>query len=231
MCGMTWPPFALDEALAFVRWHALVPVPAPVPALILAFITSLIILRWRLHTTPQSCEDMTVPEASISPSRKRRKDRTKPSLSNTPGGGERRPPQHTEEAGLLEGPQSKSDQDGGKDRMAKRTKQPYETFLVLDVEGTCVQGSDFGYPNEIIVRACHRPRRMVSLTVCFTCRFAPQEWPVCLLRWKDKDMKGNAQELEIVAEFRSFVRPTWRPQLSDFCLALTGITQVSTSWL
>ena len=71
---------------------------------------------------------------------------------------------------------------------------------------------------------------MFVLTVCLSCPFDPQEWPVCLLRWKDKDVKGNAQELEIVAEFRSYVRPTWRPQLSDFCLTLTGITQVSMSY-
>ena len=49
---------------------------------------------------------------------------------------------------------------------------------------------------------------------------------MCLLRWKDKDYKGKARELEVVDEFRSFVRPTWRPQLSSFCSALTGITQV-----
>lgn len=30
--------------------------------------------------------------------------------------------------------------------------QPYDVFLVLDVEGTCEQGSSFDYPNEIIVR-------------------------------------------------------------------------------
>lgn len=29
--------------------------------------------------------------------------------------------------------------------------QPYDVFLVLDVEGTCEQGSGFDYPNEIIV--------------------------------------------------------------------------------
>lgn len=33
-----------------------------------------------------------------------------------------------------------------------RSKQPYEAFLVLDVEGTCQLGSDYNYPNEIIVR-------------------------------------------------------------------------------
>jgi len=29
--------------------------------------------------------------------------------------------------------------------------QPCEAFLVLDIEGTCNQGTDFNYPNEIIV--------------------------------------------------------------------------------
>ncbi|KAI0797790.1 ribonuclease H-like domain-containing protein [Abortiporus biennis] len=80
-------------------------------------------------------------------------------------------------------------------------KQAYDAFLVLDVEATCVQGADFNYPNEII------------------------EWPVLLLRWKDKDITGKANKLEVVDEFRSFVKPVWRPQLSPFCTALTGITQ------
>ncbi|KAF9246588.1 ribonuclease H-like domain-containing protein [Melanogaster broomeanus] len=80
-------------------------------------------------------------------------------------------------------------------------KQPYDAFLVVDVEATCLQGAGFEWPNEII------------------------EWPVCLLRWKDKSPKGKASQLEIVDEFRSFVRPTWRPQLSQFCTDLTGITQ------
>jgi hypothetical protein len=34
----------------------------------------------------------------------------------------------------------------------KRVKQTVEAFLVLDVEATCKQGTDFDYPNEIIVR-------------------------------------------------------------------------------
>ncbi|KAI0685487.1 ribonuclease H-like domain-containing protein [Cytidiella melzeri] len=80
-------------------------------------------------------------------------------------------------------------------------KQPYDAYLVLDVEATCMPGTDFGYANEII------------------------EWPVCLLRWKYKDGKGKASRLEIVDEFRSFVKPVWRPQLSSFCTTLTGITQ------
>ena len=30
-------------------------------------------------------------------------------------------------------------------------KQPYDAFLVLDVEATCEEGTDFNWPNEIIV--------------------------------------------------------------------------------
>ncbi|KAI0062234.1 hypothetical protein BV25DRAFT_1916154 [Artomyces pyxidatus] len=82
-----------------------------------------------------------------------------------------------------------------------KTHQPYDAFLVLDVEATCFQGTDFHWPNEII------------------------EWPVCLVRWTDKDKNGMASTLQIVDEFRSFVKPTWRPTLSPFCTDLTGITQ------
>jgi len=84
---------------------------------------------------------------------------------------------------------------------AAGTIQPFEAFLVLDIEGTCKQGSDFNYPNEII------------------------ELPVVLLQWKNKTKDGVASTLEVVDEFRAFVKPTWRPILSDFCMGLTGITQ------
>ncbi|KAI0290441.1 ribonuclease H-like domain-containing protein [Russula brevipes] len=84
---------------------------------------------------------------------------------------------------------------------AVRVPQPYDAFLVLDVEATCLPGTDFHWPNEII------------------------EWPVCLLMWVDKEANGMAGTLQKVAEFRSFVKPTWRPRLSPFCISLTGITQ------
>ncbi|TEB36140.1 hypothetical protein FA13DRAFT_1623791 [Coprinellus micaceus] len=83
----------------------------------------------------------------------------------------------------------------------KRVKQTVEAFLVLDVEATCKQGTDFDYPNEII------------------------EFPVCLMRWKDKGDGALASRLEVVDEFRTFVRPTWRPTLTEFCIELTGISQ------
>ncbi|KAJ6455799.1 ribonuclease H-like domain-containing protein, partial [Mycena sanguinolenta] len=79
-------------------------------------------------------------------------------------------------------------------------RQPVDAFLVLDVEATCERGSGFDYANEII------------------------EFPVCLMRWKDRD-GGKASQLEVIAEFHSFVKPSWRPSLSKFCTELTGINQ------
>jgi hypothetical protein len=43
-----------------------------------------------------------------------------------------------------------------------RIKQPFEVFLVLDIEGTCDMDTDFNYPNEIIVRA-----RMTSWKIMY----------------------------------------------------------------
>ncbi|KAG8699013.1 hypothetical protein FRC08_005550 [Ceratobasidium sp. 394] len=82
-------------------------------------------------------------------------------------------------------------------------KQPLDYLIAFDVEATCVQGTDFNWPNEII------------------------EWPVVLLKWSDKDADGRARTLEVVDEFRSYVKPVWRPKLSDFCTSLTGITQAN----
>ena len=53
-----------------------------------------------------------------------------------------------------------------------------------------------------------------------------QEFPICLMKWQDRDRHMKASNLQVVDEFRSFVRPSWRPILSSFCTELTGITQV-----
>ena len=106
-------------------------------------------------------------------------------------------------------------------RRAVKVPQPYDAFLVLDVEATCLHGSDFQWPNEIIVRSSYR------VWMRSHCSFQLQEWPVCLLKWIDKGSNGMASTLQKVAEFRSFVKPTWRPKLTPFCTSLTGITQVS----
>ena len=93
--------------------------------------------------------------------------------------------------------------------------QSYDFFLVLDVEATCQKGASMDYPNEIIASISKlHPRYWLTVY--------PQEWPVCLLGWRDK-ADGT---LDIISEFRSFVKPTWRPELSEFCMRLTGITQV-----
>jgi hypothetical protein len=54
---------------------------------------------------------------------------------------------------------SKSSSQAQKDLIVKvaqeqdlRVKQPYDAFLVLDVEATCEEGTGFEWPNEIIVR-------------------------------------------------------------------------------
>lgn len=49
------------------------------------------------------------------------------------------------------------------------------------------------------------------------------------MKWSDKDAEGRARTLEVVDEFRSYVKPIWRPKLSEFCTSLTGITQVRIS--
>ncbi|KAF5368319.1 hypothetical protein D9758_002177 [Tetrapyrgos nigripes] len=84
---------------------------------------------------------------------------------------------------------------------ANKILQPFDAFLVLDFEGTCTETSSFDYPNELI------------------------EFPVILMRWKDKDSSGKASELVVVDQFHSFIRPTWKPKLTEFCTKLTGITQ------
>lgn len=83
-----------------------------------------------------------------------------------------------------------------------RKPQPYDAFLVMDFEATCIATSRFNYANEVI------------------------EFPVALLKWEDKTSDGTASQLSIVDEFRSFVKPTWKPILSEYCTTLTGIAQV-----
>lgn len=86
-------------------------------------------------------------------------------------------------------------------------------------------GTDFNWPNEIIVSRVLEiipEKRPLNLLIFKHL----QEWPVVLLKWSDKDVEGRARTLEVVDEFRSYVKPIWRPHLSDFCTSLTGITQV-----
>jgi len=42
-------------------------------------------------------------------------------------------------------------EDESEENPSVRARQPWDYFLVLDVEATCVPGADFSWPNEIIV--------------------------------------------------------------------------------
>ena len=46
------------------------------------------------------------------------------------------------------------------------------------------------------------------------------------MKWANKDNQGKAKHLVVVDEFRSYVKPIWKPELTAFCTSLTGITQV-----
>lgn len=128
-------------------------------------------------------------------------------------------------------------------RRARRPPgQDFDSYLVLDFEATCQRmepkhGEFFGYPNEIIEfpivllqwrRKPRTNRRALSQnSSSSSCSSESSEG-------EDDDVPSivsaegdDSWELVIVDEFRQFVRPTWRPQLSQFCTELTGITQAS----
>ncbi len=55
---------------------------------------------------------------------------------------------------------------------AMQPYQPYDAFLVLDVEATCQPGTDFDYANEIIVSLCHSVLRASRRSNSVLCRAA-----------------------------------------------------------
>ncbi|KAK4058797.1 hypothetical protein OIO90_000243 [Microbotryomycetes sp. JL221] len=97
------------------------------------------------------------------------------------------------------------DDDQEPETLTKPPTESFDSFLVLDVEATCVDIKDsrlaFAYPNEII------------------------EWPVVLLQWQKPQSPDGQWHLVKVDEYHSYVKPTWQPQLDPFCTQLTGITQ------
>lgn len=57
---------------------------------------------------------------------------------------------------------------------------------------------------------------------------SPQQDPEAVVSGVEaKALAPGAPRLRIVDTFHSYVRPTWQPQLSEFCVRFTGITQVS----
>ncbi|EMD38612.1 hypothetical protein CERSUDRAFT_123180 [Gelatoporia subvermispora B] len=79
-------------------------------------------------------------------------------------------------------------------------------------------------PHDSLVKAAEVNSRydaFLVLDVESTCF----EWPVCLMCWKKSDSGTPECVLEVVDTFRSFVKPTWKPTLSQFCVNFTGVTQ------
>ena len=136
--------------------------------------------------------------------------------------------------------------------------QDFDSYLVVDFEATCQRwepkhGEFFGFPNEIIEFPVLmlRWQRKTSTASTPTVSASPtsssasldtteSEASSTISRPIKKHDSGTAVseqaqeddytwELVPVAEFRRFVRPTWRPRLTNFCKELTGISQVRLS--
>lgn len=110
--------------------------PASVPLAALVLVLCVLICLWRRLAGSRSCEAHTGPGQHQTST----KSRTGIPLSSASA---------ADNEELLE--QQHTPSLPYKDDMIKFPKQPYDAFLVLDVEGTCVEGSGFDYPNEIIV--------------------------------------------------------------------------------
>ena len=109
---------------------------ASVPLAALALVLCVLIFLWRRLAGSRSCEGRTGPEQHHSSTKSR--TGTAPFSAST-----------IDDDKSLQ--QQQPSNRTHKEDMIKYPKQPYDAFLVLDVEGTCVEGSGFDYPNEIIV--------------------------------------------------------------------------------
>ena len=129
--------------------------------------------------------------------------------------------------------------------------QDFDSYLLLDFEATCQRwepkhGEFFGFPNEIIefpvvllrwqrkfegnARSASPASSSESLGTTdsdSSSAFAPHPITKHDSGTAVSDQEDDyTWELAPVAEFRRFVRPTWRPRLTNFCKELTGISQV-----
>ncbi|KAG0146487.1 hypothetical protein CROQUDRAFT_657295 [Cronartium quercuum f. sp. fusiforme G11] len=95
----------------------------------------------------------------------------------------------------------------------KPPTQIFHSFLCLDVESTCIGSSE---------RALGNPHNLTDHQLNWLYPNEIVEWPVILLQWR---INRGRWELYEVARYRSFVKPLWRPKVSEFCTQLTGITQ------
>jgi len=56
------------------------------------------------------------------------------------------------------------------------SQKHYDYFLVLDVEATCVEGTDLNWPNEIIVTPCLASVDVTRLTPCTSGMACSSPW-------------------------------------------------------
>ncbi|KAH9446871.1 hypothetical protein MJO28_016111 [Puccinia striiformis f. sp. tritici] len=96
----------------------------------------------------------------------------------------------------------------------KPANQSFHSFLCIDFESTCINADD---------PTLNNPTRLSKDQLMWLYPNEIIEWPVILLQWRTSQ-RGN-WELYEAGRYRQFVRPVWRPILSQFCSDLTGISQ------
>lgn len=116
-------------------------------------------------------------------------------------------------------------------------RQIYGNYLCFDVEATCRGGREYDYPNEII----EFPVVLLRWVKDAPANSSTQPSPISPSSSIERDAgpssprrSGGKPEpstwavdktLQVVDTFQTYVRPTWRPTLTDFCVNLTGIQQ------
>ncbi|EGG12832.1 uncharacterized protein MELLADRAFT_114944 [Melampsora larici-populina 98AG31] len=94
--------------------------------------------------------------------------------------------------------------------------QEFHSFLCLDVESTCINSNQ---------RHLDNPHNLNEYQLAWMYPNEIIEWPVILMQWRHCSGRWELYEVD---RYRSFVKPTWRPEISEFCTQLTGITQQDT---
>ncbi|KAN0066450.1 hypothetical protein ACQY0O_000544 [Thecaphora frezii] len=114
---------------------------------------------------------------------------------------------------------SPSDENGPQEEDTPRWTPEHDSYLVLDVEATCELTRRYGYDD--------RGPPVGSPGAYYSAKITNYdypneiiEFPVVLLQWNE-----SRTALELKDTFQSYVRPVWRPKLSQFCKDLTGISQ------
>lgn len=99
----------------------------------------------------------------------------------------------------------------------------YDYICVVDFEATCEVDNPSDFHHEII----EFPMVLINT---HTLEIVSERFAVSLWRWYAADCLSTCffflPFLWQVDSFQEYVKPELNPQLSDFCVKLTGITQV-----